>query len=484
MTDPIAVFDIGKTNVKLLVFASNGTILHERRSTAIWHVVAGLAVLDDAALFAWITGALADVAATHGARHVMFATHGCTFGLLDADGLCAPILDYEQAVPEAVEREFERLRPPFCETGTPGLPRGFAMAKHIVWRELRDPTLAARVTHILTYPQFWTWRLCGARVGEISSLGCHTHLWSPARDDYSSLVDRREWRRKLPVLRPAGEIVGRATVHLPSGEIATIAVHNGVHDSNASLEHYRRLVPGRVTLVSTGTWVVVMNPFCSAGALLPGRDMLINVSIGHEPVPTARFMGGREFDLIRGPGAADAEPACVAAVIRRGVFALPSFADGGPFPGRLGGFTNTAGEQVTPDANDRAALACLYVALMTDTVLDLLESRDTIVIDGGLARASVIARLLAALRPQQSVLRGADVEGTARGAAGIALRHCGVAPRADGTLARSTSFDPPLLAAYASTWRRLAARHGPTAHPHTTAVPPFHAARDRHPTAH
>jgi DNA methylase len=70
----------------------------------------------------------------------------------------------------------------------PDLPVGFAFGKHIVWREMRDPTLAARTHCILAYAQFWTWKMCGARVSEVSSPGCHKHFWSPVRDAFSSLA--------------------------------------------------------------------------------------------------------------------------------------------------------------------------------------------------------------------------------------------------------------------------------------------------------
>jgi sugar (pentulose or hexulose) kinase len=416
----LAVFDFGKTNAKLLVFDARGAMLLERRTQARWRVQDGLSVLDDVALFAWMTDVLAESAVEFGVRHVMATTHGCTFALLDETGLAAPILDYEQPVPEAVERAFDALRPPFAETATPDLPVGFAFGKHIVWREMRDPTLAARTRCILAYAQFWTWRMCGARVSEVSSLGCHTHLWSPSRDDFSSLVAARGWRIKLPPFESAGAVVGSMTLRLADSQSVEIAVHNGVHDSNASLVHYRAAVPGAMTLLSTGTWVIVMNPSCPLDALDPTRDMLANVSVTHEPIPTARFMGGREFDAIRSGAPFEVTTDGIADVIERGIFALPSFADGGPFPGERGAFVDWAGEPVEVGDADRMPLAVLYVASMMNVTLDLLLSDGPIVMDGGLARVGLIPRLLASLRIGQRVLVGDHAEGTACGAAALA----------------------------------------------------------------
>lgn len=432
MTAPLAptlaVFDFGKTNAKLLVFDAGGAMLLERRTQARWYTQDGLSVLDEAALFAWMTDVLAESAVTFGVRNVMVTTHGCTFALLDETGLAAPILDYEQPVPEAVERAFDAIRPPFAETATPDLPVGFAFGKHIVWREMRDPALAARTHCILAYAQFWTWRMCGARVSEVSSLGCHTHLWSPAHDDFSSLVVARGWRSKLPPFEQAGAIAGSMTLRLPDSSSVEIAVHNGVHDSNASLVHYRKAVPGAMTLLSTGTWVIVMNPSCALDALDPARDMLANVSVLHEPIPTARFMGGREFDAIRSGAPFEVTSDQIADVIERGVFAVPSFADGGPFPGQHGAFVDRAGVPVEVAEADRMALAVLYVASMMNVTLDLLLSDGPIVMDGGLARVALIPSLLAALRSEQRVLVGEHAEGTACGAASLAYAALGLNP--------------------------------------------------------
>ena len=453
----IAVFDIGKTNAKLLVFAAGGAILHARRTRPAWARAGGETVLDAEALFGWMRSSLTDAATRFGVRHVTVATHGCTVALLGvtpfgANGLAAPILDYEEPVPEAVEAEFERMRPPFAETGTPAMARGFACAKHMVWREGRDPGLAARVETILLYPQYWTWRFSGVRAGEVSSLGCHTHLWSPLRGDYSSLVDRRRWRAKMPPIRPAGAVLGETS----NG----IAVHNGVHDSNATLFHYRRLLGERVAVVSTGTWVVVMSPGADPHRLDPMRDMLLNVSVDGEPVPTARFMGGREFDLLRGACAPDVEPARLAAAVERGLMALPSFADGGPFPAAPGLIVDAAGHPFAADAHDRAALAALYVALMIDTALTALGGAERVVVDGGLARVSAIPALLAALRPHETVLLGAHAQGTAAGAARIAARAIGFDPFREERCVEVAAAAPPGLAAYAARWRQRAAARG------------------------
>ena len=72
-------------------------------------------------------------------------------------------------------------------------------------------------------------------------------------------------------------------------------------------------------------------------------------------------------------------------------------------------------EPVTLD--EKAALATLYTALVTDTDLDLLASTGQIIIDGSFTNNPLYAGLLAALRPTQTVTVSRDSDGTALGAA-------------------------------------------------------------------
>src|SRR5690606_31240486 len=68
---PLAVFDLGKTNSKLFVFAPDGKLLDERRTKPVWTDFRGRGVLDDEALFSWMSDELADVTAMHGVTGLM-----------------------------------------------------------------------------------------------------------------------------------------------------------------------------------------------------------------------------------------------------------------------------------------------------------------------------------------------------------------------------------------------------------------------------
>ncbi|MBB6465661.1 sugar (pentulose or hexulose) kinase [Aminobacter lissarensis] len=450
MSGALAVFDLGKTNSKLFVFSPDGTLLDERRTKPVWHDFHGRSVLDDERLFGWMNYELAEVAAAHDVTRLMVSAHGCAFALVRGNELLHPILDYEQEVPDAVAGAIDPILPDFSETYTPWLPLGFSIARHIYWLETEEPEAFAATEAILCYPQYWVWRFSGRKLAEWSYLGAHSQLWAPLQRDFSSLVERLGWRDRFPAIAPAGAVVGEARVTMADGSARGIAVHNGVHDSNAALAYYRMTGLSDFTLVSTGTWVIIINLDCPLGALDQERDMIANVTVNGEPAPSLRFMGGREYDLISDNWNKPISQAAVERVMERGVFAMPSWAAGGPFPETRGHIVggDVAGEE-------RAAVAALYVAMMTDLSLDLIKSENLLVVDGGLAKIDLFTAMLAQLRPSQTVVRSMMSEGSATGAAALAFKALGLTPFKDETVAVIAGRIPG-LEAYRSSWRELA----------------------------
>ncbi|CDM61744.1 MULTISPECIES: FGGY-family carbohydrate kinase [Rhizobium] len=442
----VAVFDLGKTNSKLFVLGHDGSILWDARSKPSWVDHDGIRVLDDQALFAWMKDVLKTAVEDHGARHVTFSGHGCTFALTKGDSLVHPILDYEQEPPREVTDRIDMLVPTFSETYSPRLPLGFNYGRHILWVEATRPGLLAQADAILSYPQFWSWTFSGRKVSEVSYIGCHSHLWAPLIGDFSSLVDNRGWREKMPAFAKAGDELGTFPVETKSGEAVPVAVHNGVHDSNAALYFYRSVGFDDFTLVSTGTWVVIFNSTCPLEALDEHRDMLANVTVDGRPAPTIRFMGGREYEIASGGWNKPVSLEALLRVIAKGAFALPSFAPGGPMQGFDGRFVGPV-----VGGEERAAAALLYVVLMTDLSLDLIRSSNPIVIDGGLVKTGLFAQLLAQLRPAQPIFTSTTAEGSAFGAAALVFDELGQHPFANETV-EAASLGVEGLDAYRRGW--------------------------------
>jgi sugar (pentulose or hexulose) kinase len=445
---PLAVFDFGKTNAKLFVFDAELHVLGQERLAPVWNDGrlgdATCRTLDADALWRWMNEALARACAQWPVGGVMISTHGCAAALVGGGELLHPILDYESEPPASVRAAYDAQAPGFDETLSPHLPGGLNLARQLFWIESARPDVLARTDAILTLPQYWCWELGGRAASELSSLGCHSQLWAPGRSDFSAMVDAHDWRRCFPPFERSGAVLGH--------QAATgLRVHNGVHDSNASLHYYRALGHADCTVVSTGTWVIVFNPACPLDALDAQRDMLANVTIDGQAVPTARFMGGREYDLISQRARVGVDRAAVEAAVRRGQFALPSFAPGGPFPNGVGRFVGP----IADTEIERAAIGALYLACMTNAVLDLIQSSNTVIVDGGLVHNAAYLGLLAQLRSGQPVLGHAAAEGSAEGAAVIAYEALGHRP-ALAPCVPVAAWDVPGLRDHVARWRELA----------------------------
>ncbi|MEN8889078.1 MAG: hypothetical protein ABF243_09415 [Celeribacter marinus] len=92
---------------------------------------------------------------------------------------------------------YDEIRPDFAQTRSPRLPADLIVGAQLYWLFNRDPDLLDRTTHIVTYPQYWGFRLTGTFATDVTSLGCHTDLWQPCEGLFSDLVDRLNIRAKL-----------------------------------------------------------------------------------------------------------------------------------------------------------------------------------------------------------------------------------------------------------------------------------------------
>ena len=407
------VLDIGKTLSKLSLWRSDGTLVervtrpNERVDAGPWRA------LDVHGITLWLGDALRRFAGLADIGAIIPVAHGAAAAVVRDGRLCCPPFDYESPIPAAVRQAYDALRDPFARTGSPALPDGLNLGAQLYWLGLLHDGLYASGTQILTWPQYWSWCLSGVAASEVTSLGCHTDLWCPATAQPSQLAERCGWSACLPPLRGAGEALGAITPDWAArtGLRCDTRVHCGLHDSNAALVAARAFseVAGReATVLSTGTWFIAMRTPAPGAVVdlqrLPeGRDCLVNVDVQGRPVPSARFMGGREIEVLTGDPAlridVEADQAALLAaippVLASGGRVLPTFAPGcGPYPDGAGHWN-----AMPADRAARRAATGLYAALVTDTALDLIGSCETLLIEGRFARAQGFTRALASLRP-------------------------------------------------------------------------------------
>lgn len=446
----IAVLDIGKTNAKVLVvdLATGVEEVLARTPNAVRRD--GLYPHHDIeALWAFALSGL-KLAAARGVDAVSITTHGAACVLVDWRGdLALPMLDYEHDGPDLVAAEYEAVRPGFAETGSPRLPVGLNVGAQLFWLARAFPAEFAQVQHVLMLAQYWSYRLSGVAASEATSLGCHTDLWNPWEGRFSSLVGRMGWEGLFPPVRKAADTLGPVLpeVAAATGLAARTPVLCGIHDSNASLVPHLAVAPSGV--LSTGTWMIVMALGGRAVALDAARDVLVNVNALGQPVPTARFMGGREMEEIMGGRIGEPSEGDLRAVLEGRVMAMPSLhPETGPFPGKRFGWIG--GE---PEGGARMAAASFYAALMGAECLALVGAEGPVIVEGAFGGNRAFLRMLATATGR--VVRGAGQgAGTGLGAALLAGPLAVEGPKG---LEIQPESDP-LWTGYVGAWREAVAR--------------------------
>ena len=415
----IAILDIGKTNAKLVVLdAATGAEAAARRIPNTVLHDGPYPHYDIEALWRFFMESLGAFAEDPGFDAISITTHGASVALMGEDGeLAMPVLDYEHEYPAEIRESYAKIRPDFSDTFSPSLSLGLNMGAQLHYLKTAFPDDFARTRFILTYPQYWACRLTGVAAVETTSLGCHTDLWLPQEGSFSPLVDQLSIRDKFPPLRSAFDVLGKVLPDIARaiGLDKPVPVYCGIHDSNASLLAHLIDRQAPFSVVSTGTWVVSFAVGGNLGGLDSTRDTLANVDAYGRAVPSARYMGGREFDMmterLEPPSLAEQENAAQQ-VLKRQIMALPSAVPGcGPYPDSRLRWLNAE----TASNAERYAAACMYAALMTCTCLELLGADGPVIVEGPFAANPVYLQALANFT-EQDVEAVPGSTGTALGA--------------------------------------------------------------------
>ncbi len=449
----IAVIDIGKTNAKL-------TLVRQSDLSEIAVVTRPNTVLsgppyphfDVDGHWAFILDNLSSFQAKHGIEAITITTHGAAGALLAEDGsLAAPILDYEHDGPDSIAEAYDAIRPSFSETGSPRLSLGLNLGAQIHWQLHNVPTLKDRVAHVVTYPQFWAHLLTGVLATDVTSLGCHTDLWNPFEARLSSLSETLGLADKIAPPRKPGDVLGPILPGIArrTGLPAGIPVRCGIHDSNASLLPHLVSRKPPFSVISTGTWVIAMAVGGKLVELDPKLDTLVNVDAFGDVVPSARFMGGREYDLLLGGSTAKAsETETMEALSERSMILPAAVPETGPFAGQVARWIEN---EPSIGSGKRHAAVSFYLALVSARCLELIGHEGAVIVEGPFARNTAYLLMLEAAS-SSPVVPIVSATGTSQGAAILTMRG-----KARGfRQTKAQSIDAHVRDAafeYARTWR-------------------------------
>jgi sugar (pentulose or hexulose) kinase len=412
------VLDVGKTLTKLSLWRPDGRLIaqcnraNERIDTGAY------VALDASGIEAFVEESLRSFAGLAQVGAIIPVGHGAGAAILDdRSGLVLPPLDYEHPIASSIRHAYDEQRDSFSFTGSPALPDGLNLGAQLFFLESVHPGLLSGQRRIVPWAQYWGWVLSGVAASEVTSLGCHTDLWRPLARAPSQLAIDRGWSDHFAPLHDAGSVLGtlRPEWVARTGLSSKVCVYCGLHDSNAALVAARastELSEQEATILSTGTWFVAMRTpgagrRVTMGSLDEKRDCLVNVDVGSNPVPSARFMGGREIELLTGLDTRriDILPdqpallASVADVLASKAMVLPTLAPGcGPFPHGRGRWIS-----MPNDETHRRTAVALYAALVADVALELIGARERLLIEGRFSESQVLVRALASLRPDMRV---------------------------------------------------------------------------------
>ena len=298
MKNVIAVFDIGKTNKKVILFDQNLQVVfeHEERFPTITDED-GIECDDIDLIENWIKTTVETLATddSYNLLGVNFSTYGATLMYLGNDGKrLTPVYNYLKAMPEGVVEplyekwggieEFSR------KTASPAMGM-LNSGLQALWLKKIKPEVFANVATVLHFPQYLSYILTGKVFSEYTSIGCHTAMWDFDTMQYHPwLADEG-----IPVPQPIGndhfeEIVIK-------GKSVKIGI--GIHDSSASLAPYVLGSPEKFILISTGTWCISMNPFNSEPLTAEQlrKDCLCYMSVNRNPVKASRLFMGHIHDV-------------------------------------------------------------------------------------------------------------------------------------------------------------------------------------------
>jgi sugar (pentulose or hexulose) kinase len=289
----IAIFDIGKTNKKILLFDYNLKVVREEETRFEEKLDEDGFECDNLEMIEqWIKEKITGL--IHSDKYdltaVNFATYGATLVYLDSEGRrLTPAYNYLKPIDDLIpERLYRRYggQDEFCRrTASPALGM-LNSGIQVLWLKSLKPDIFAKVKHILHFPQYMSYLITGKVCSEHTSIGCHTGLWDFDNMNYHPWVT--DYGLNLPLPVPV-ETINEVVI-----EGKKLFCGIGIHDSSASLAPYFTGNRGKFLLASTGTWCISMNPFNPEKLTVEqlDRDCLCYMSVTRQPVKSSRLFLG------------------------------------------------------------------------------------------------------------------------------------------------------------------------------------------------
>jgi sugar (pentulose or hexulose) kinase len=257
----IAIIDIGKTNKKIFLFDQNFEVVYrnskrfeERKDDD------GFPCDDIHVIEHWIKEEIQQIQqlGEFEIKALNFSTHGATLVYLDKKGeRVTPVYNYLKPISTEVFEHIYKKNKGVVEFSRITASPSYGMLNagvQIIWLKTKKPHLWKKVNDILHYPQYFSFLFTSKITTDYTSIGAHTALWNYDKMEY------HEWLCEESINLPEPTDGKSAVLTEINGQ--QIYVGKGMHDSSSSIIPLLEREEGdKFILLSTGTWIIAMNPF-------------------------------------------------------------------------------------------------------------------------------------------------------------------------------------------------------------------------------
>jgi sugar (pentulose or hexulose) kinase len=293
----IAIYDIGKTNKKLLLFDEQYNMIHEESiQLAETKDEDGFSCEDVVALTTWVKKSLAEIQKDprFEIRAVNFSGYGASFVYLDENkSVIPPLYNYLKPYSPELQKKFYQEyggESHFSKITASPVLGNLNSGMQLYRLKHEKPELFKQIKYALHLPQYLSYILCSSLHSDITSIGCHTNLWNFQQNKYHDWVKKEGVLEKLVPIEKCNIIVG----HIDKN----ISVGVGLHDSSSALIPYLTSFNDPFILLSTGTWCISLNPFnhTMLSDYELHEDCLCYLSYEGNPVKASRIFAGYEHE--------------------------------------------------------------------------------------------------------------------------------------------------------------------------------------------
>lgn len=294
-----AVFDVGKSNKKLILFDENFHALEivEDRLPEISDEE-GFPCEDVKALTTWIREHFDKLIHRKdvGVTSLNFSGYGASLVNLDKEGnVLGHLENYLKPFPEQLTEKFQNQYGPIdrlaAASASPWLGNLNSGLQLFRIKYLQS-VLFQRIAVSLHLPQYLSWIITGETWNDLTSMGCHTMMWDFNRRDLCQWVRKEKFESLLPSFFQQNQFYSFL------GPAGNIKIGHGIHDSSAALIPYLSTLQDPFVLISTGTWSISLNPFnhvpLTAAEL--EQDCLCYLTPDGRQVKASRLLLGPEFE--------------------------------------------------------------------------------------------------------------------------------------------------------------------------------------------